>query len=485
MPTARGTIAAVHVLCNELAIGETLHVKVTCRGQKVAGAVWYRLVDVPVDHNTGRWFGLEKEEQHNPYVIRRAPFRIYDAMAPMPSTLKVEASTIALRLHLPVSPDVLPGIYDYLIELSICGTTEALCLRLDVHAPVIPQIGAQTFPYTNWFSYQHIADRHGLTLWSPAYWRMLGEYARLMAHGRQNMFWLPLEMLFDDRTLNMARLKRLVRLFTDAGMHWIEGGHIASHFHDGDYHLAITGQPVMSVEGHATLARLLRQLHGAIMACGWEERWLQHAIDEPCGEACTAYRIAVGIVHKYLPNVPVIDAVMDPALVGAANILVIQNDQVREQLPHFLAQREFGDHIWLYTCMGPGGNGLNRLLDMELLRATLLGWACVACGFDGFLHWGLNHYRGDQNPFRQSIADCLPAGDTHIVYPGPDGPWSSVRLEAQREGMEDVELLRELQQRNPNACTRIVRTVVRDCWDYTKDVAVLDTARRRLYRALK
>jgi len=133
--------------------------------------------------------------------------------------------------------------------------------------------------------------------------------------------------------------------------------------------------------------------------------------------------------------------------------------------------------------MGPGGNGLNRLLDMELIRPTLLSWACMAGGFDGFLHWGLNHYRDDQNPFQQSCHGDLPAGDTHILYPGPRAPWSSVRLEAHREGMEDLELLRQLRRRNPAACDRLVRRVVRTCWDYTKDPAVLESARQSLFRA--
>ena len=61
---------------------------------------------------------------------------------------------------------------------------------------------------------------------------------------------------------------------------------------------------------------------------------------------------------------------------------------------------------------------------------------------DGFLHWGLNQYHAD--PFAQSVVDHtaapgtenrLPAGDTHVLYPGPDGPWSSVRFEAHRIGL--------------------------------------------------
>ena len=107
----------------------------------------------------------------------------------------------------------------------------------------------------------------------------------------------------------------------------------------------------------------------------------------------------------------------------------------------------------------------------------------------GYLHWALNHYKSDQDPFEQSVvkhgsSTHLPAGDTHIVYPGKDGPWSSLRLEAQREGFEDLELFLQLKQRDPSAADRIVRKVITGFNRYTKDPAVLRSARRQLFRAL-
>lgn len=478
--TGRGTVAAVHVLCNDLPPGRLLRGRVTCGGRLVEDAQWFALVDVPVEKNTDTIFGLEKEGRRNPHVIRRAPFRIYDAMSPMPSAVTVDASTMALRLHVPVPRDARPGPRHFQIELTVADQTLMLNMHVHVHRPIVPPVGAGTFPYTNWFSYAHIADRHGLTLWSPPYWSMLRKYAALMAHGRQNSFLLPLDVLFDNLTLNTQRMKRLVKLFSDAGMHWIEGGHLAGGFRDGDFRTSLTSQAAMSTEGHATIARVLRQLKDAIDANGWSHRWLQHVVDEPKGESCTAYRVLSGIAHKYLPGVPLIDAIMDTSLVGTANVFVIQNDQVRDHLPHFQAQREFGDRVWLYTCMGPGGNALNRLMDMELMRCTLISWACMACNFDGYLHWGLNQYIADQDPLKQSCVADLPAGDTHIVYPGRGRPWSSLRLEAHREGMEDLELLRQLQRRGSKACREIVQGMVKDCWHFTKDTRVLDAARRRL-----
>ena len=109
----------------------------------------------------------------------------------------------------------------------------------------------------------------------------------------------------------------------------------------------------------------------------------------------------------------------------------------------------------------------------------------------GFLHWGLNHYGGNQNPFESNVVcnwggatNSLPAGDTHVVYPGADGPWSSLRLEAQREGFEDAELLRLLRARRPHKAVGILRRVVRGFDDYAKDVCMFRAARRALLLAL-
>ena len=71
-----------------------------------------------------------------------------------------------------------------------------------------------------------------------------------------------------------------------------------------------------------------------------------------------------------------------------------------------------------------------------------------------------------------------------MVYPGKDGPLSSVRLESQREGIEDIELLRMLESRNRPAAKSIVRRVVRSFDDYTTDVRRFRAARKSLLEKL-
>ena len=494
---ARGGTVSVNVLLNGLECQKTVHLRVL-RGRKaVPEARWFRLVDVPVEVNTGPVGFVEKEGDENPHVIRRAPFRVFDAMEPVSSRHKATSPTAALRLHVPIPADARVGRREYSIEVKSSSQTETLSLAVEVNKPIIPPIGRESFPYTNWFSFSLMAERHGLKPWTEAHWRMIRRYADLMAHGRQNTFWCPLKDIFGvargKPVLDRQRLRRIVKTFTAAGMHFIEGGHVATRtggeWNATTFDTMLINRHAASVEGNTILTQICSQLLEEIESNGWRGRWIQHVTDEPTAENATDYRILVGMVHKYMPGLPILDATMAPELVGSVDIWCPQAQEYQRHRKEFEAQRKLGDHIWYYTCCFPGGPWLNRLLDMELLRPALFGWGAALYNLEGFLHWGLNHYRPEQDPFNQSVVghggeNSLPAGDTHIVYPGAGGPWSSVRLEAQREGCEDYELLRRLRERDEKVANAITRRAIRGFDKYTKDVGRFRAARHDLLAAL-
>jgi hypothetical protein len=139
----------------------------------------------------------------------------------------------------------------------------------------------------------------------------------------------------------------------------------------------------------------------------------------------------------------------------------------------------------------PGGPWLNRLLDQERLRPVYLGWALARFELDGFLHWGFNHYRKDVDPYATSVVphgkgppNFLPAGDSHVVYPGKQGPCSGLRFEAHRIGMEDAELLNQLKAVDPERALAVMNMVFRAFDDYDKEVPAYRAARLELLRAI-
>ena len=82
--TARGMTAGVHVLIDRTEFKpERLRV-LDSNGDAVDGVAVCRLHDVPVEENTGLDSRTEQfKGDLNPHVIRRAPFRIYEAIEPL------------------------------------------------------------------------------------------------------------------------------------------------------------------------------------------------------------------------------------------------------------------------------------------------------------------------------------------------------------------------------------------------------------------
>ncbi|MCS7187267.1 MAG: DUF4091 domain-containing protein, partial [Armatimonadota bacterium] len=128
----------------------------------------------------------------------------------------------------------------------------------------------------------------------------------------------------------------------------------------------------------------------------------------------------------------------------------------------------------------------NRLIDYPLIKTRLLHWFNVRYGATGFLHWGWNFW-GDV-----MTGELQSPGDGFIVYPGPAG---SLRMEAQRDGIEDAELLwsfaeklagkkRLSPEQTANLLEPLLKPIIRNFTDYTKDPSELERVRRQMLAKL-
>ena len=105
-------------------------------------------------------------------------------------------------------------------------------------------------------------------------------------------------------------------------------------------------------------------------------------------------------------------------------------------------------------------------------------WFAVEAG-EVTLHWQSNDLK------LQAEDTCfLPAGDTHIIYPGKGEPWLSIRLEAQRESAEEYELLCELAKTDKAKADELCENVFRSFKDVEYDVAKFTSNKKALLEAL-
>ncbi len=465
----------------------------------------FYLQAVPVEQNTGLQSRTERyERRDNPHVLRGAPFNVYEVMrdALGPGVVQDGRLVMAYRFHIPA--DLSTGTYEVRVCEGDVGLQAPLRLSLVVHDAVLPDPGRDTLGFTNWINVNTIVRFHGVSWFGEDFWPVLDRYAALCAEMRQNVIPVPIMDFFtlDDAgtpVLNREHMLRWIETFEAHGLHWIELMHPAKRPEDDNWsspHLALrlTGEPTHTEAGRSTIAAMYRQLDALLREYAWSDRVLVHLADEPTDTNAAAYRGLAEQVRAAMPGATIFEATLSDELLGAVDAWCPQVHRWQRQRAFFDARRNAGDDVWVYTCLEPGGPWLNRLLDMERTRIVYLHWLCAEFGLRGYLHWALNHWIVD--PFEQSVVlhpsdrsgnNWLPAGDTHVLYPGRDagtGPYRSVRSEAHRMGMQDHALLTMLMQRDPAAAHAVIRSVVRAFDDYDASVPAYRAARRLLLEQL-
>ncbi len=499
-----GAPADVHVLVQARA-GEALRVKAVLDGRPLPLACWSSLVDVPVEQNTGLDSRTEMfKGTRNPYVIRRAPFRIFEAIRPLAAaTVAADSGYSALRLSIPARFFKKPGKHTIAVTVAGRSWTKRGTFTARVHDATIPPLGQSTFFYTNWFNTQQMEKRHGLTRWTPAWFNMLDRYAALMAGGRQNCINVPGEVMTATDSgvvLDDARLIAFIDVFRKHGFTYFESPHLMYRGEKDDWGdpiltVSLTGHRYDTPEGKKDVAAIAALIRDFIARHGLQQGWLQHISDEPSAVQAQCYKDVVHAVRAIAPDIRVMEATTDrDTLAGAVDYWCPTIDDFQQNEQFFRGRERLGEKVLVYTCLVPGGPWLNRLLDQERLRLVYFGWGAAHYNTTGYLHWGLNQYLVD-DPYTQSVVhhpspvatpeNFLPAGDSHIIYPGPDGPLSSTRFEAFRIGVEDRELLRVLAHKDPAATAAVIARVFRSYTDYTTDVAVYRAARKALLEAVE
>jgi hypothetical protein len=294
------------------------------------------------------------------------------------------------------------------------------------------------------------------------------------------------------------RLDRMIKVLKKAGMRDFLGVGI---FHPvlpktpgkpqwgvNSYKNPVFGTP----EGDAKARALFAQIRRVIEANGLSGKFKMQVFDEVPESDNALYVRAAKMLREEIPGVKIYEVINSPNL-GIA-------DSVDEWCPmanvydfrrEFFEQRKAaGQQVSIYTCMGPGGAWVNRLLDQERTRIVSIPWFVYGYGLAGYLHWGANSWMSD--PFKQSVVSTgsgdpkknfLPAGDTHILYPGDTGPWISLRFEAQRLGAEDYEVLALLGKNDAKAARELVFKHFPKMNNFSRDSASYWQARHNLLAA--
>ena len=441
------------------------------------------------------------------HLIVKPPADVPDPLlaARSVSVEKGKNQPIWLTVHVPKT--VKSGAYSGAIEVTGDGASVSVPLIVNVHPVTLPD--DRTLYVTNWFWMDKIANAHNLKKWDEPFWKMLEVYAGFMADHRQNVVLTPIMELIKrsedgkgNMTFDFQDFDRWVELFQKAGaIGMIEGSHLGgrSEWEAKDFNASWTGVTpdsqvkqnpsvkVTSEEYRHFLSQFFPALQKHLEEKGWLDNYVQHLCDEPIPANVESYRKLASYIREYAPKLRIIDACMCSELTGSIDIWVPMPPHYESDIKFFQKRQKAGDEIWFYTCLLPKGKYMNRFLDYPLLDVRLLHWINFKYGLTGYLHWGLNFWQGD--PFTDFELDWgggsyLPPGDTHIAYPGRRGLLSSIRLEAMRDGIEDYELLKLLEKKNPKKAREICNSIVKSLTDYSLDPDAFRKARMQLIKGL-
>lgn len=479
---------------------------------------WYEMKAVPVEYNTGD--GQEQggamvilAGEKPSYAVRKAPFRVYDCLVPAPEgNISQEDNRAAVYLCIIPRENTKAGEYTLKLRAEISEGVFECEIQTRVYNVEIPQ---GNFQVTNWFSLDSICRFHEVEPGQAAYYEMVRKYAKAMRRACQTMFYLELDHTCvkssDPYEFDFSYLQKIIEIFFEEGMEKLEIGPILSRgkLEDGmpdmytdSFKCAMAEDIALdSFEGYCITVKFIKSLAEFLEKNGWEKKVVVHIHDEPdvhykdentLEARKRQYFQTASILKKYLPFSKVIEAVKTTEFRGGVDIWVPVSSSFEEEKEEFLKLGNQGEEIWNYVCCVPEGNWLNRFLDDAVIHSRLLFWGFEKYGLTGYLHWGFNQFQLGMNPFEGTscpnhtgIGTNFPCGDAFIVYPGNDGPWYSMRLEAQRRGVEDKELLQVLREKEPKLHDELIASVFTNNYTYEDDAEIFFNVYDRLLDALE
>ena len=482
---ARGSYASYQIL-----LGDRADAAVSVSfGELPAGVApeVYTLTPVQVERN----HGIAPEQIQPHYPERVAPYWLYDCLRTFDGTLDLTEGTGGLYVSLKIDRDAEPG--DYETVMTVDGTD--IPLKLKIYRAVLPE---ESMKMILGYHAGICAKYHGVEYGSDEYFRLEEQYLAMLRRLHQNMMYtggikktLVGENKWEfDFTDFVAQVKR----YEKAGMKYFNAPSVGWRKSWSESTIFVNGNiPSMSYEGYCYLTQYLPALRDVLKENGWLDRFVMGVADEPNNENCTEFRALCGLIRKIVPEIRLIDAMSYGNLHGALDIWVPLNAEYDRHRAELESLRAAGDEIWHYVCCGPREPGyINRFMDYPLLSTRYLHWGNYKYDLTGFLHWAANCYQPGQDPFVQNCPEhhntdavCyLPAGDTHIIYPGRGEPWLSIRLEAERESAEEYELLRELAKTDKAKADELCENVFRSFRDVEYDVAKFTANKKALLEAL-
>ncbi len=438
------------------------------------------IMDRPVTHEDL----VPEEEDYISYEPGLMPDLLVPISAQNGRTYIGNGNLNLLWVRVDVPTDCKPGSYQVNIHYHIAPgfskeATEKVSktMMLEVIPAILPE---QTLIYTRWLHVDCIADYHHVEVYSEAHWALIEQYIATAMDTGINMILVPvhtppldtaiglrrtcvqlvdIEKRGDRYEFNFEKFHRFLSICKKCGVKYYEIAHMFSQWGAKcTPNIMVTENGVKDylfgwhVSADSELyINFLKQYIEAISAQleveGIAECTYFHISDEPTLESMETYKTASNLIRPFLKGSKTLDALSnvefyDHGLVECPVTAV-------DHMEHFL-ERDVPNQ-WVYYCTGQQIGVTNSLLANPSYRTRILGFQMYRHDVKGFLQWGYNFYNSPASmyqvdPYSSTSADGFwPSGDPFIVYPAPDGAYSSLRAEVFYEALQDMRICQLLE----------------------------------------
>ncbi len=388
----------------------------------------------------------------------------------------------SLWVDVTAAKNAVAGVYPIKILFEDEENKELACsieTEVEIMQPVLPD---QTFPRTEWFYADCLADYYHVDVFSERHWEIIENFIAAAAKRGINMiltpqFTPPLDTAVgkertpvqlvdvfktaDGYRFDFSKLRRWVEMCRRNGIRYFEMSHLFSQWGAvaaPAVMVEVDGEPVRlfgwdtpATGGEYTrfLHCYLPQLLAFLKEVGILENTYFHISDEPNLSQLDSYKAAMESIADVMQGCKFIEALSDYEFYRSG--LVERPVCGTNHIKPFLEQNVTG--LWSYYCTAQGVDVSNRFITMPAARTRIYGVQMFKFNIEGCLHWGYNFYNSMDSYFKidpYRVTDCAgsyPSGDAFLVYPGADGmPEESIRMMLMDQAMSDLRALNYLSQ---------------------------------------
>ncbi|WP_163513491.1 glycoside hydrolase domain-containing protein [Fodinicola acaciae] len=420
-----------------------------------------------------------------------------------------QTQSIWVRAYVPATAAA--GIYSGDVKVKTSSGDVRVPISVNVRDVTIPPSKSGDFTNVLWqlftgnISYDEgrgdtVALYYKYNRYTDKWWNLIDNVAETMKRYRTNELSVPVVRLLidggssvDDNGnyhFNWSRFDQVVeRFMSHGGVKRLQGfWQSGRHGNDPPWYTEVIGKDsngnaIRSFPETDTattdkwLSQYVPALRQHIQAKGWAPIFQTQITDEPSSQYDEDHWKAMATkIRSYWPDIKIGDAIFSEPV--ASHLAPLNDIMIPEELNYnttpavYDAERKKGKDLWLYNCIIPVGNYLNRLIDQPEWNQRLTMWYAYSKNMNGYLHWAMNNWQYD-------IDAQASKGDGFIVRPDLVNNTVEVspRYESLRDGIEDWEVLNILGKKNLDLARDLAAAVVQRADKYSPDTSYMQRIR--------